>query len=300
MGFGHFAVEAGKAVPLGASLTAAGINFAVFSRHATAITLLIFESEKKFEFRMTGSSQSIATPNLCLNTAVAQVLKEFADKLETHIAKKKAVTEAIHEIIKESYSKHRRVVFNGNGYTDEWIKEAARRGLPNMRNAVDALRVLASEETVSLFENHGVFSREEMESRYQIYLEKYSKQINIEAGVAIDMARRQIFPAVSSYAAGLARDASALEAIGAANSPQKKRAQELAALCDELYGETAGLETLLAEAQDTEDAFAQAKAYLEKVRPAMEEVRSRVDALEKLVSKETWPIPGYEELLFQL
>ena len=256
----------------------------------------------KFEFRMVGSSQSIATPNTYLNTAAAQVLSEYADKLES-LAKGGGaanMNEAIQSVIKESYAKHRKAVFNGNGYTGEWVREAERRGLPNVRNAVDALTVLVSGEIVSLFEAHQVLSKEELESRYHIYLEKYSKQINIEAGVTIDMARRWIFPASSAYAGSLARDAAALAAVGAVSAPQEKRAKRIAELSAELYDETAKLEAVLTEAQGTEDVLTQAKAYLERVRPAMDAVRSRADALEKLVAKEAWQFPGYEELLFKL
>jgi glutamine synthetase len=229
---------------------------------------------------------------------VAQVLSEFADKLES--APKGDKNSAIQNIIKESYAKHRRVVFNGNGYTDEWVREAERRGLPNVKNAVDALTVLTRSETIALFEAHNVLSKEEMESRYHIYLEKYSKQINIEAGVTIDMARRYIFPAVTAYAGALAGDAAALAAIGASNVSQAKRVKRIGELLTELFDETAKLESILVEAQATEDVFAQAKAYFEKVRPAMDAVRARGDALEKMVSKEAWPFPGYEELLFKL
>ena len=256
----------------------------------------------KFEFRMIGSSQSVATPNTYLNITLAQVLMEFADKLETLPPGSPAskVNDAVHAIIKESYSNHSRVVFNGNGYIDEWDREAERRGLPNVRNAVDSLKVLTQKEAISLFETHKVLSREEIESRYHIYLEKYSRQLNIEAGVTIEMARRQIFPAVSAYAAELARDAAALAAIHAESAPQEKRARRIAELTAELDTETDKLEIVLSKAQGIEDAFAQAKAYSEKVRPAMDTVRSRTDALEKLVAKGIWPFPGYEELLFKL
>ncbi|MDR3341514.1 MAG: glutamine synthetase III [Treponema sp.] len=250
----------------------------------------------KFEFRMVGSSQSISTPNTYLNVAVAQVLSEFADKLEKATNK----NEAIQTIIKESYSKHRKVVFNGNGYADEWVREAERRKLPNVKNAVDGLSVLTSSETVALFEAHKVLTMEELESRYHIYLEKYAKQINIEAGVTIDLARRYIFPAATAYAGSLAGDAAALAAIHAVSAPQEKRVKRIAELAAELYEETAKLETALAEAQGIVDPFTQAKAYLEKVRPAMDTVRARGDALEELVSKEAWPLPGYEEMLFKL
>ena len=256
----------------------------------------------KFEFRMVGSSQSVATSAAYLNTAVAQVLAEFADKLEALPAGSTAakINETVHAIIKESYKKHRRVVFNGNGYNSEWIREAQGRGLPNISNTPEALAVLKRPEIISLFQNHNVFSQEEIESRCHIYLEKYSKQINIEAGVTIDLARRQIFPAVSACAANLARDAAALSAVHAQSAPQEKQARMIAGLCDELYELTDKLETVLTQTRDMEDPFEQADSFSAKVRPAMDEVRSRADALEKLVSKECWPFPGYEELLFRL
>ncbi len=250
----------------------------------------------KFEFRMVGSSQSVATPNTYLNLAVAQVLTEFADKLEKASNK----NDAIQAIIKESYTKHRRVVFNGNGYSEEWVREAERRGLPNINNAVDALKVMTQADTIELFESHRVLSRDELDSRYHIYLEKYSKQVNIEAGVMIDMARRLIFPAVSSYAGALAREAVSLASIGAISSPQEKRAKRIAELSAELYEEVAKLERSLLEAQDIEDSFVQAKSYQEKVLPTMDQVRSRVDSLERIVAKHAWPFPTYEELLFKL
>jgi len=250
----------------------------------------------KFEFRMVGSSQSIATPNTYLNVSVAQVLSEFADKLEK-AADKNA---AIQTIIKESYGKHRRVVFNGNNYSEEWVREAERRGLPNIRATVDSLQVTTQKEITDMFEAHKVLSREEMESRYHIYLERYSKQINIEAGVMIEMARRQIFPAVTAYAGSLARDAAALAALGAVSTPQAKRSKRIAELTSELYDETDKLEKVLEEAQGIEDAFTQAKAYREKVVAQMAPVRSKVDSLEKLVAKDAWPFPSYEELLFKL
>ncbi|MCL2601654.1 MAG: glutamine synthetase type III, partial [Treponema sp.] len=254
----------------------------------------------KFEFRMVGASESVAPPTTYLNVVVAQVLKEFADKLEVATRKKGDLNEAIHAIIRESYSKHSRVVFNGNGYTQEWVEEAERRGLPNVRNTVDALSVLTNSDTVELFQSHGVSTKEELESRFHIYLEKYSKQINIEAGVTIEMARRQIFPAVSAFAADLARDAAALAAINAQCAPQQERARNIAELCGGLYEETARLESALAATHGIDDVFKQAHSYSDSVRPAMNAVREKADALEKLVSKEAWPFPGYEELLFKL
>lgn len=250
----------------------------------------------KFEFRMVGSSQSIATPNTYLNIAVAQVLSEFADKLEKASDK----IAQIQALVKDSYSKHRRVVFNGNGYSEEWVREAERRGLPNVRATVDALPVLVRDEIITLFETHKVLTKEEMESRYHIYLERYSKQINIEAGVMIDMAKRMIFPAVSSFAASLARDAASLAAVGAVSAPQEKRTKRIAELSAELYEETEKLERVLTDAQEIEDPFTQAKTYREKVVPQMNALRSRADSLEKLVEKKAWPFPTYEDLLFDL
>jgi glutamine synthetase len=250
----------------------------------------------KFEFRMVGSSQSIATPNTYLNTAVAQVLSEFAERLEK-AADKNA---AIQAIIKESYGAHRKAVFNGNGYSEEWVKEAERRGLPNIRSSVDALPILVQKETIELFEAHKVLSKAESESRYHIYLEKYSKQINIEAGVMVDMSKRIIFPAASSFAAALARDAAALASIGAATAALEKRAKRIAELAGEIFDETDKLERVLSEAQELSDAFAQAKAYRDKVFSQMGALRSKVDAAEKLIDKKCWPLPTYEELLFKL
>jgi len=250
----------------------------------------------KFEFRMVGSSQSIATPNTYLNTAVAQVLSEFADKLEKAADK----IAAIQDIIRVSYTEHRKVVFNGNGYSDEWVKEAERRGLPNVRATVDVLPVLIQKESIDLFERHKVMTRAEAESRYHIYLEKYSKQINIEAGVMIDMAKRMIFPAIGAFAASLARDSISLAAIGASSAAMEKRSKRLAELSSEVYDETERLEKALAEAQEVEDEYLQGKAYREKVVPQMASLRARVDAAEKLVEKHAWPLPTYEELLFKL
>jgi len=250
----------------------------------------------KFEFRMVGSSQSIATPNTYLNVAVAQVLREFAGKLEKTGGK----NDAIQAIIKESYGKHRRVVFNGNGYSEEWVKEAERRGLPNIKSAPDSLHTLINPEIIKLFEAHKVLSKEESESRFHIYLEKYSKQVNIEAGVVLELARRSIFPAASRCAARLAAEAGALAGINADNKTQEQTARKIAGLCAELVAGAEKLEAVLKESGSTEDTFAQAKAYNEKVKPAMNAVRAAADEMEKLVAKEDWPFPGYEELLFKL
>ncbi len=250
----------------------------------------------KFEFRMIGSSQAIATPNTYLNTAVAQVLSEFAERLECAADP----TAEIQAIVRNSYKAHRKVVFNGNGYSEDWVREAERRGLPNVRSTVDALSVLTQAETIELFEAQRVLSRAELESRYHIYLEKYSKQINIEAGVMIDMVRRFIFPAASAFAADFSRDAAALAAIGAPSAQQERRAKDVAVLAGASAEGAERLERALAAAQETAGEYAKAKAFLDKVTPEMASLRASVDALEKLVAKDAWPFPTYEDLLFKL
>jgi len=255
----------------------------------------------KFEFRMAGSSQSIATPTTYFNAALTQVLSEFENKLTSLLENKAAgINEAIQAVVKESYNKHRRVVFNGNGYSGDWIGEAEKRGLPNVNNTVDALAALVREDTITLFETFRILTKEELESRYHIYLEKYSKQINIEAGVTIDLARRYIFPAATAYAARLSADSVALINAGAHNKHQIQQARRIAEITAALYDAITALEALLVEVQGIDDVPAQAKAYFEKVRPGMDAVRAQADSLEKLVSKEAWPLPGYEELLFTL
>jgi len=250
----------------------------------------------KFEFRMVGSTQSVATPNTYLNTAVAQVLSEFADRLE---AAGDPQAE-LQSLIKDSYAKHRRVVFNGNGYSDEWVREAERRGLANIRTTVDALAVLVHADTIELFENHKVLGRAELESRYHIYLEKYSKQINIEAGVMIDMVRRSIFPSGSLFAEKLVGAAISFASIGAVSAPQEKRAKRICELLQDINDESDKLERVLAEAQEAGGEDVKARAFLEKVVPQMAILRSKVDPLEKLVAKDAWPFPTYEDLLFRL
>nr|WP_320131463.1 glutamine synthetase III [uncultured Holophaga sp.] len=250
----------------------------------------------KFEFRMVGSSQSIAGPNCVINTMVADVLAKVADRLE----KAKDKNAEIQKYIKESYSKHRRIVFNGNGYSDEWVKEAERRGLPNIRSTVEAIGEYTKPKAIELFERHAVLTKEELESRSHIYYEGYSKQINIEAGVMIEMAKRAIFPAASDFAAGMAGAASALASIGAVSTPQEKRAKKLAELLAEFSEETDKLEKVLAEAQGIEDVLAQAKAYRDKVFVQMGTLREKGDKIETLVARDAWPFPSYEELLFSL
>ena len=283
----------------------------------------------KFEFRMVASSQSVATPATMLNAAVASVLASYADRLEA--AKKAgagrtaaaggeataagagygggagpeasataALAAEVSRIVSEAWLAHRRVVFNGNGYSGEWALEAGRRGLPLFRAAVDAIPEFSSPESVELFSRLGIFSKEEIESRCQIYLERYAKQVNIEAGVMADMARRSIFPAVSRAAAEFARAGTELAAVGAPSTAQEVRARRLAELSGSLAAGCEALEKALEKAQPVEEPLSRARAYRDTVVPRMDELRTVGDSLERLMDKEAWPFPSYEALLFSL
>ncbi len=254
----------------------------------------------KFEFRMVASSQSVATPTTMLNAAVADVLHGYADRLEKAAAQGSNVAVEVRSIVSESYREHRRVVFEGNGYSAEWIREADRRGLPKFRSAVDAIPEFAKPGAVELFERTGIFSKEEIESRCVIYLERYAKQINVEAGVMADMARRSIFPAASAEASTFAHEAALLAAVGAPAAAQELRAKRIAELSQSLSDRRERLEKALAEAQDIEEPLAKARAYRESVVPRMDDLRAVGDELEHLMDKSAWPFPSYEELLFKL
>ncbi len=254
----------------------------------------------KFEFRMVGSSQSMAGPNTILNSAMASVLQEVGNRLE----KATNVEQETLAIIGEFYRDHRRVIFNGNGYSDEWVEEATRRGLPKLDDTVSAHQVLTEPESVDLFTRMGVFSKEELHSRQEIYLERYSKQINIEAGVMLQMARRLIFPAVSEDLSKLAKSVARLESIGiqrASLGRTQKSITTIAKLLEDLLGASDRLEIAMNQALALDkDIIAQAEAYSTKVVRAMGELRTIGDSLEGMVDKRSWPYPSYEDLLFTL
>jgi glutamine synthetase len=256
-------------------------------------------TENKFEFRMVGSSQSIAGPNVVLNTVVAEILTEIAERLE----KTDDTDKEISRIVSEYYLAHKRVIFNGNGYSADWVKEAEKRGLPNLKSTVEALKELIKEENIQLFEKHNVFNRNELESRYAIYLENYSKEINIEAGVAVEMARRLIYPAVFRYASELqvflkeARHFAGDETM----MEQEKLLKALYSNMEGLAKTATHLEREIQNSLALEDNLsAQAESYMGKVIPALQELRICADMLEKLTDKQCWPYPSYEDLLFNL
>lgn len=250
----------------------------------------------KFEFRMVGSADSIASPNTILNAIVAEAFCEAADILE----KAENFEIAVHDLIKEYMTKHQRIIFNGNGYSDEWVAEAERRGLPNIKSMVEAVETLTTEKAVRLFEKFHIFTEAELESREEVLYETYAKTINIEALTMIDMASKQILPAVVKYTKSLADTVIAVKGAGADASVQ---ADLLAKVSGKLAEAKAAL-TILQEEENKAgciaDSKGQAFAYKDKVKAAMEALRIPVDELEMLVDKEVWPYPTYGDLMFEV
>ena len=249
----------------------------------------------KFEFRMVGSTQSIATPNIILNTIVADSLCEIADELE----KADNFDMAVHNKIKELIAKHKRIIFNGNGYSEEWVKEAERRGLPNIKCLVDAVAAFKDADNIAMFEKFGVLSAAECESRAEIYYENYAKQINIEAKTMLDMAKKQIVPAVMKYSADTAQGVNALKAVGVDTSVQEEILNAIAKELKTMTSAMVKLEELDGKALSMEEDMEKAaRCFHDEVFAAMSEVREPADKLEELVDKAYWPFPQYEDLLF--
>jgi glutamine synthetase len=251
----------------------------------------------KFEFRMVGSSQSTSGPNFVLNTIVAETLSEMADELEG--AKKGAdKIKCLQDILQKYARAHKRIIFNGDNYSDAWHKEAEKRGLPNIRNCVDSLASITEKGNETLFEKHGVLTKSELHARTEILLENYAKSIHIEGRTSLQMAKRQIFPAAAEYAGSLATATVAMETAGAASKGMKRQTKELQTLVDSLDGAMTALEKAIEKASGIADAHKKAVAYRDLVVPAMTAVRTAADKLESIVGAETWPIPTYAEMLF--
>ena len=250
----------------------------------------------KFEFRMVGSSASIADPNIVLNTIVAETLCQAADILE----KADDFELALHDLIKDWVTDHIRIIFNGDGYSDAWVEEAARRGLPNIKNTVDATSVLADPEVIKLFEKHGVFSAIELAAREEVGYENYSKAINIEARTMIDMVKKEIIPAVMEYTTTVAKSVAAVKAVGADASVQEKVLKEITTELSKLDAAVVKLEAATDASVKIEDPKAQAIAYRDDVFAQFAEVREPADKLETLVDEKAWPFPTYAELLFNV
>lgn len=250
----------------------------------------------KFEFRMAGSRDSIAGPNVVLNTIVAEAFSEACDVLESA----DDFSLAVHDLIKKYAAEHHRIVFNGNGYSDEWVKEAERRGLPNIGSMVEAIPALTTDKAVKMFEKFKVFTRAELESRVEIKYENYAKAINIEARTMIDMASKQFIPVVIRYTKSLADTVIAVKTAGADASVQAETLEEVTKLLIEAKEANVKLSKLVDEAAMMAEGEKQARFYHFDVVPAMEALRLPVDKLEMIVDKEAWPMPSYGDLIFEV
>lgn len=254
----------------------------------------------KFEFRMLGSEASVANPNIILNTAVAECVHQFAEHLKDVPEDK--MEDAIHELIKKTIIDHKRVIFNGNGYTDEWIEEAEKRGLFNLKSTPDALPQWIADKNIELFTKYHIFTKEEIESRYEIWLESYSKILNIESNTMVEMVQKDFLPSVFAYIDKVAATAVAKKSVvsDVSTASEGKLIKELSQLADEI---STGLETLKADtakALATEDPLANAKAYQTVVLSDMDKLRKSVDAAETLIPDALLPYPTYDKLLFSV
>ena len=250
----------------------------------------------KFEFRMVGSRDSIANPNIVLNTIVAEAFADACDILE----KTDDFDLAVHDLIKEYLTENQRIIFNGNGYSDEWVAEAERRGLPNIKSMVEAIPAITTDKAVELFERFSVFTKAELESRAEIQYEAYAKAINIEARTMIDMASKQFLPAFIKYTKTLADTVNAVKAAGVDASVQTETLKEVSALMAETKVALDNLVKTTADAAAKEEGEVQATYYHTEVVPAMDALRAPVDKLEMIVDKEAWPMPSYGDLIFEV
>ena len=248
----------------------------------------------KFEFRMLGSSASIADTNTVINTAVTQVLNEFYEELKDA----KDFTLELHNLIKKTIKEHKRILFNGNGYDDAWLKEAKKRGLSNLKSTPEAVSHYLDKKNIDLFVNNKIFSEKEIRARYDIMLENYSKVINIEALTMVDMAKKRIIPAVSKYTKELASTIKVKEELILDTRYEKDVARRLSILNSNAYEATEALENAVAKANTIADLQENADAHERDVLSVMDKLRALVDEMETITSKEYWPFPNYSELLF--
>ncbi len=250
----------------------------------------------KFEFRMVGSSHSIADANTMLNTMVADALRAFADELENAEDLKVAVGKLIRRTLRE----HSRIIFNGNNYSEDWVAEAEKRGLCNYRSSVDAIEHLADEKNTALFERMGIFTAQEVRSREDIMLENYVKVIHIEALTMLDMVRRDILPAVVKFTSGLGESALRKKELGVKGEYEKRMVGNLSALTDSIASLADALDQAVIDAPEGKGALPLAQYYRDSVFPAMQELRCVVDETELLVAKDVWPYPSYGQMLFSV
>ena len=250
----------------------------------------------KFEFRMVPSSASIAGANTILNTIAAEALDEIADRLE----KSKDIEKEVNAIVREAVQKHGRVIFNGNGYSEDWVKEAAKRGLPNIKSSIEAFAAMATDNAVKLFEKYKVLSGRELHSRYEIYVEQYAKHINIEARCAIQMVKNQYLPAVIAYTGELAQTVNALKTAGADTKVQAALLKDVNELLASATDKLGALEEATAMANNIDNVVKKAEAFRDNVFTAQADLRKDIDALETLLPADLWPVPTYAEMLFNL
>ena len=248
----------------------------------------------KFEFRMPGSSQSVSGPNIALNTIMAEELQQFADELEGSFDFQADLQKLIRRVLTE----HQRVIFNGNGYTEDWLAEAKRRGLVNLPTAADALPMYNAKKNVDLFTKHGIYTEAEINARAEIHIENYRTVVSIEARTMANMIRHQILPAVSAYAGALCQRAAAMEPLGVSCKYESSTARELGKYTDLLMDQCAGLERILSKIPA--DAHEAMKFCQENLLPTMAKARESADHLEELTDSTFWPFPVYSDLLFSV
>ncbi|MCF0135377.1 MAG: glutamine synthetase III [Lachnospiraceae bacterium] len=255
----------------------------------------------KFEFRMPGSGASISDADVIINTIVAESLSRYADELEAEVARGGDFNEALHELIRKAIRNHKRILFNGNNYSNEWREEALRRGLKEARTTVDALPAYLEEKNVALFAKHGIFGKAELESRYEISLESYIKTVHLEALTMIDMTYRDILPAVSSYVNDLCTTALNKKSVlgdAASKCNEALLADRLSELSAGTYEALRELEAVVAKADDVDDMTVKGHFVRDTVLPAMDKLRRQVDGMEFLTAEDKWPYPTYSKLLF--
>ena len=250
----------------------------------------------KFEFRMVPSSASISRPCIVLNAIVTEALDEIATRLE----KAKDIHKETASIIRDTMNEHGRIIFNGNNYSDEWEKEAEKRGLPNIRSTVEALKTFPEKKSVGLFQKYKILSKEEMCARYEIYLGQYSKQINIEAKAALDMVKSLYIPAIIHYTRELADVIGKLAAVSASADVQRDLLSKISTHLESAYRNTQKLEGDLEKAHKIADSFERAVAFRDKVFATMNDLRKDIDMLETIAPRKLWPVPTYADLLFKL
>ena len=248
----------------------------------------------KFEFRMLGSASSIALPNTVLNTAVAEILKQYADKLEGA----SDFTSALHDLIKSEIKAHKRIIFNGNGYDDAWIAEAEKRGLSNLKTTPDAVAHYLDKKNVELFTAHKVYSEIEMQSRHEVFLDKYCKLLHIEAMTMLEMAKQDILPAVSAYSSSLAENIISKDQIGIKSEFEQNTLNDISADMKAAFEAYTALSDSIVKVEEEEDLVAKADTYKDTVKAQMEDLRKACDKLETETAADYWPFPTYGELLF--